>query len=405
MNRLRWAVSAQARIHCTRSANRRKRRPSLKDVRKNNQEPLPPVAKKKAYIRCIHGLTWDDPYHWMSNARDPRVRKHLELENLYADSVLASTLALQSQLREEMACRIVGDDSSPPERWGPWLYYARVPAGKDYPVYLRRQSKHSHQSWLQKIKSTVSNIFKEIQSDFDEQKLLDMNELVKGHDLRDEKNADLMVLLWLKNANLMDGKNADLMVLLWLKNAALRGSAAENAAMGLLLLTPISPVSSSSTMEVPYPRSDTNKSNNHKVFLAMLHLMEEAIVWEEQWVDKQTEAHRHAREKDVEVPPLLYVWKEFQEAVESRFSLPCYLKKLKDGFRGLSQSGKRVLSYAYKVSQIGGQLKKSNEVKLDAFLFGLDHSIKFDNESIDHKIYDEAICLDLLQEMKTTRVN
>ncbi|MCO5591609.1 hypothetical protein L7F22_045598 [Adiantum nelumboides] len=41
-------------------------------------------------------------------------------------------------------------------------------------------------------------------------------------DLRDEKNTDLMVLLWLKNADLMDEKNADLMVPLWLKNADLR---------------------------------------------------------------------------------------------------------------------------------------------------------------------------------------
>ncbi|MCO5580957.1 hypothetical protein L7F22_034831 [Adiantum nelumboides] len=37
-----------------------------------------------------------------------------------------------------------------------------------------------------------------------------------------------------------------------------RFSAAENAATGLLLLSPISPVSSSSAMEVPYPSSDTN---------------------------------------------------------------------------------------------------------------------------------------------------
>ncbi|MCO5614547.1 hypothetical protein L7F22_068830 [Adiantum nelumboides] len=79
-----------------------------------------------------------------------------------------------------------------------------------------------------------------------------------GSDLMDEKNVDLMALLWLKNADLMDEKNVDLMVLLWLKNAALRGSTAENATMGLLLLTSISPISSFSAMEVPYTRFDTN---------------------------------------------------------------------------------------------------------------------------------------------------
>ncbi|KAI5066039.1 hypothetical protein GOP47_0018663 [Adiantum capillus-veneris] len=183
MSRLRWAVVAQARSHCSRSASRGKRRSTPKDVRKDNQELLskPPVAKKKTYTRCIHGVRWDDPYHWMSNVRDPYVREHLELENLYADSVMASTSALQYQLRKEMACRIVGDESSPPERWGPWLYYARIPSDKDYPVYLRRHLTHGHRSWFQKLKSNAAKFLKETQNDFSEQKLLDMNELVKEH--------------------------------------------------------------------------------------------------------------------------------------------------------------------------------------------------------------------------------
>ncbi|MCO5597215.1 hypothetical protein L7F22_051291 [Adiantum nelumboides] len=89
-------------------------------------------------------------------------------------------------------------------------------------------------------------------------------------DLMDEKNTDLR-----------DEKNADLMILLWLKNAALRDSAAENAAIGLLLLTPISPVSSSSAMEVPYPRSDTNvafRSGDYKAQVIFLGGLTDGLI-------------------------------------------------------------------------------------------------------------------------------
>ncbi|KAH7444800.1 hypothetical protein KP509_02G092500 [Ceratopteris richardii] len=140
-----------------------------------------PVANKEVYTRSKHGITWDDPYHWMSNARDPSVRRHLELENLYTDTIMGSTSALQAELREEMASRIVGDESSPPERWGSWLYYAKIPEGQDYPVYLRRHVDAGSVTWLQRLKSNVGRFFQVEQCNLVEQKLLDMNELVEGH--------------------------------------------------------------------------------------------------------------------------------------------------------------------------------------------------------------------------------
>ncbi|MCO5598479.1 hypothetical protein L7F22_052576 [Adiantum nelumboides] len=56
---------------------------------------------------------------------------------------------------------------------------------------------------------------------------------VPSYDLRDEKNTELMVLLWLKYADLMEEKNSNLMVLLWLKNTALKDE--KNADMMILL--------------------------------------------------------------------------------------------------------------------------------------------------------------------------
>eukprot|EP00249_Psilotum_nudum_P032051 c47174_g1_i1 orf=158-586(+) len=64
-------------------------------------EEGPPVAKKRPFFRTAHGITWVDPYHWLSDRNDPAVRKHLENENRYADAVMADTLHLQQQLQEE----------------------------------------------------------------------------------------------------------------------------------------------------------------------------------------------------------------------------------------------------------------------------------------------------------------
>jgi hypothetical protein len=58
------------------------------------------------------------------------------------------------------------------------LYYARIPEGKDYTIYLR---KPCQLTWFQNLKKDVSNFMGEDdEENWGEQKLLDMNELVKG---------------------------------------------------------------------------------------------------------------------------------------------------------------------------------------------------------------------------------
>nr|KYP69772.1 Protease 2 [Cajanus cajan] len=74
----------------------------------------------------------------MSNTDDPHLLEHLNRENDYADAFMADTLKLRSVLSSEMKPRLPPTVSTPPERWGPWLYYQYIPEGMEYPILCRR---------------------------------------------------------------------------------------------------------------------------------------------------------------------------------------------------------------------------------------------------------------------------
>ncbi|KAJ6357038.1 hypothetical protein OIU78_005014 [Salix suchowensis] len=98
----------------------------------------PPVPKKLPFNISAHAKTWQDPYHWMRNAKDPDFVDYLNQENSYAQAFMADTQNLQKILLEEMKNRLPAQISTPPERWGHWLYYQYIPEGKEYPVLCRR---------------------------------------------------------------------------------------------------------------------------------------------------------------------------------------------------------------------------------------------------------------------------
>lgn len=89
-----------------------------------SSSPAPPPSPKKfPFTVSVHGKTWQDPYHWMSNTEDPDLLHHLNYENTYAEAFMADTINLQSTLSSEMTSRIPASISTPPERWGPWLVH------------------------------------------------------------------------------------------------------------------------------------------------------------------------------------------------------------------------------------------------------------------------------------------
>lgn len=91
--------------------------------RSNSPAPpqSPPSPKKVPFTVSVHGKTWQDPYHWMSNTDDPNLLDHLNRENSYADAFMADTVELRSVLSSEMKARLPPTVLTPPERWGPWL--------------------------------------------------------------------------------------------------------------------------------------------------------------------------------------------------------------------------------------------------------------------------------------------
>lgn len=110
--------------------------------------PTPPRADQRPHAVTLHGITREDPYHWL---RDPRwqevlldpaaldgdIRAYLEAENAYTRAVLSDTEALQEALFEELKARIDEDDSGVPRPDGDWAYYHRYTAGSEYPLHCR----------------------------------------------------------------------------------------------------------------------------------------------------------------------------------------------------------------------------------------------------------------------------
>ncbi len=119
-----------------------------------------PIAERRPERLVQHGHARTDDYFWLNRRGDPTVIRHLEAENAYAERMLAPISGLKKRLFAEMKARMPADESSPPYRHGNYFYYQRYEAGKEYPVYCRRPGS----------------------LDADEQVLLDVNALAKGHE-------------------------------------------------------------------------------------------------------------------------------------------------------------------------------------------------------------------------------
>ena len=122
-------------------------------------DPEPPVAHRRPVTTTLHGDTRTDDYAWLRDRDDPLVIEYLEAENDYARKTTAHTAVLQKALYNEMVGRIKQTDLTVPYRDGPYLYYSRTVEGLDYPIYCRKRA-----------------------PDADEEIILDVNELAKGHD-------------------------------------------------------------------------------------------------------------------------------------------------------------------------------------------------------------------------------
>lgn len=100
--------------------------------------PDPPVAPIDAHQRVLHGEAFDDPYAWMLDRHDPRLRELLSAENTYTDECMASSAHLVEELFNEIRGRIQETDLSVPWKRGDWWYQSRTIEGRSYPIHVRR---------------------------------------------------------------------------------------------------------------------------------------------------------------------------------------------------------------------------------------------------------------------------
>ncbi len=87
----------------------------------------------------IHGEVCIDPYAYLHDRADPRVPDYIAAENAHTAAVTESWRGLKNTLFSELARRMVEDDNTLPECIDDHWYYARVEAGKEYPLHCRRR--------------------------------------------------------------------------------------------------------------------------------------------------------------------------------------------------------------------------------------------------------------------------
>ena len=105
--------------------------------------PAPPTAEQRPYSYERHGVTIEDPWHWLRDPKypevdDPDVLAYLKAENAYFDGWKAQHQGLIDTLFEEMKGRIKEDDSSVPIRDGDYLYWWAFKPGAQYRTWYRK---------------------------------------------------------------------------------------------------------------------------------------------------------------------------------------------------------------------------------------------------------------------------
>ena len=117
-------------------------------VKSPNGIAAPKPARRPVTTRH-HGTVLTDDYGWLRavnwqdvmrepSVLDPEIRAHLDAENAYMETQLASTRGLQEALFVEMKGRIKEDDSSVPSPDGPHAYYSSYVTGGQYPRLVRQ---------------------------------------------------------------------------------------------------------------------------------------------------------------------------------------------------------------------------------------------------------------------------
>ncbi len=104
--------------------------------------PRPPIAKRINHRQTVHGVTLDDPYHWLKDPGYPEVTEqpvldYLNAENDYFEQTMAPYQNLIGSLFEEIKGRQPEADESVPYREGGYYYRWRFEPGAQYRIWER----------------------------------------------------------------------------------------------------------------------------------------------------------------------------------------------------------------------------------------------------------------------------
>ena len=102
----------------------------------------PLVADTRPHSFTHHGITIEDPWHWLRDpnyptVEDPDVLAYLTAENEYFDAVMSPHKDLTETIYEEIKGREQPDLSSVPSKSDEWYYQWRFEEGSQYRVWLR----------------------------------------------------------------------------------------------------------------------------------------------------------------------------------------------------------------------------------------------------------------------------
>ena len=105
--------------------------------------PTPPVAKRIPYSMTYHGITLEDPYHWLKDQSYPKiddadVLAYLNEENAYFEAQMAPFNPLTEALFVELKGRVDPDEESYPARDGVYVYWWKFDPGAQYRKWYRR---------------------------------------------------------------------------------------------------------------------------------------------------------------------------------------------------------------------------------------------------------------------------
>lgn len=103
----------------------------------------PPIAEKRPHSFNHHGITVEDPWHWLRDPGYPKVKDkaildYLKAENRYFEAHMKAQQPLVETLFQELKGRIQEDDSSVPQKDGDWIYWSTFTKGSQYRRHYRQ---------------------------------------------------------------------------------------------------------------------------------------------------------------------------------------------------------------------------------------------------------------------------